>query len=170
MAPRSLASLACCVAAAAASGCVVPAAPSGRDGAAAAREQPMDPALLSRLRLAVAEAIYNEPEVAPQAPRLQAALRRAAAREGFAVTSGAPAPGDLVLRPSFEWTPLGRAIDPRLFITVVLERDGERIDEVMLQQQEGFPQTDAELEAMVAALPRQLARSPRTQAYLKELP
>ena len=44
------------------------------------------------------------------------------------------------------------------------------MDEVALQQSEGFPAQEAELDAMLAPLVRQLARSPRVHERVKSLP
>jgi hypothetical protein len=158
---------------AAALGCVI-VGPAARPDASTApnppaHELPPEPALLARLPLAVAEVLVSDPALSTNGPPLQASLRRTAAREGFAVTSQQPAAGDLVLKSSFDWTPLGSAGDPRLFISLTLERDGERVDEVSLQQAEGFPATEPELDALVTKLVRQLARSRRTQGYLRDL-
>lgn len=137
--------------------------------AAAPRELPADPALLSKLRCAVAEVLVADPNVAMHAGPVRAALQRTAAREGFAVSSANPAPGDLVMRGSYDWTPPAGATDPSLFLSLSLERNGERIDEASYRQTEGFPQTEPELDALVGKLTHQLARSPRTQGYLKDL-
>ena len=135
----------------------------------APRELPADPALLAKVRCAVAEVLVSDPVVAMHAAPVQAALRRTAAREGFAVSAQPAAPGDLVLRGSYDWVPPGGATAPSLFLSLFLERDGERIDEASFRQTEGFPQAEPELDALVGKLTRQLARSPRTQGYLKEL-
>lgn len=133
------------------------------------RELPADPALLSKVRCVVAEVLVADANVAMHAAPVQAALKRTAAREGFAVSADKPGPGDLILRGSYDWSPPGGTADPSLFLSLALERDGERIDEAWFRQVEGFPQTEPELEALVGKLTRQLARSPRTQRYLKEL-
>lgn len=150
------------------SSCVIVQGAARPPGAAVrAPPPPADAALLQRWPLAVDEVVLvNDEVLQAHVPALLDALRRAAASEGFRVAARSPAPADLVLRTTIDWTPPGADLTPMLFITVALEREGERVDEAMVRRAEAFPGDEAALQQLALELVRPLARSPRTRDHL----
>lgn len=149
------------------SSCVIAKEAARPSGAAARTPPPADAALLQRWPLAVDEVVLvNDEVLQAHVPALLDALRRAAGEEGFRVAARPPAPSDLVLRTTIDWTPPGADLAPLLFVTVALEREGERVDEAMVRRAEGFPGDEASLRQLALELVRPLARSPRTRDHL----
>ena len=134
------------------------------------KELPADPALLAKLPLLVDAVVYDDTALAAQAERLRTALRRLAAAEGFTVLRARPKGPSILLQTSVQWSAATGLADQHLFLGLVIDQDGERVDEVSLQQTEGFPAQAAELDALLAPLVRQLARSPRLRERVKSLP
>ena len=134
------------------------------------KELPADPALLAKLPLLVDAVVYDDTALAAQAERLRTALRRLAAAEGFTVLRARPKGPSILLQASVQWSAATGLADQHLFLGLVIDQDGERVDEVSLQQTEGFPAQAAELDALLAPLVRQLARSPRLRERVKSLP
>lgn len=127
-----------------------------------------DAALLRQLPLSVDEKVLvNDEVLRGRVPALLEALRAAAAEEGFRVSAAPPGPGDLVLRATCDWTPPDQELKPSLFVTLALERDGERVDETFLRRAEAFPGDVDGVRALAHELVRPLARSPRTRDYLQ---
>jgi hypothetical protein len=133
-------------------------------------ELPADPALLAKLPLLVDAVVYDDPALAAHAERLRTALRKLAASEGFTVLQVRPKGPSILLQTSVQWSAATGLADQHLFLGLVIDQDGERVDEVSLQQTEGFPAQASELDALLLPLVRQLARSPRVRERIKSLP
>jgi hypothetical protein len=136
----------------------------------AVKELPPDPALLAKLPLLVDAVVYDDPALAGQAERLRSTLRRLAAAEGFTVVQARPKAPSILLQTSVQWSAATGLADQHLYLSLVLDQDGERVDEVSLQQTEGFPAQAAELDGLLTPLVRQLARSPRVRERIKSMP
>jgi hypothetical protein len=138
------------------------------------KEAPADPALLARLPLVVEPVVYDAPALAGQAERVRGLLGRLAAAEGFTVASKRPQgtrrEAWAALQTSVQWSPPTGLADQHLFVSLVLDQGGERLDEVALQQTDGFPAEEAELGKLLQPLVRQLARSPRLRERIQSLP
>lgn len=140
-----------------------------KGGKGAPDELPPDPVLLARAPMVIDAVVYDDPALSAQAERIRAALGRLAGGEGFTVVRSRPKGPSVLLQASVQWSPATGLADQHLFLSLVVDQDGERVDEVSLQQTEGLPAAQADLDKLLAPLLRKLARSPRLRDRIKAM-